>query len=155
MSAAPDTGSEKEFERYLHENIPLSAAMGVQVRLASRERVEFAAPLRPNINHRDTLFGGSAAAIAVLCAWSLITVRMRESGMNGRLVIQRNTMSYDEPVAGDFTAVATFDDDRAWDRFKRMFERYGKARISLGSRILYRDRAAAVFEGEFVALSVP
>ena len=38
--------------------------MGVRVVSAAFDRVELSAPLAPNINHRDTLFGGSAAAIA-------------------------------------------------------------------------------------------
>src|SRR5581483_6434170 len=68
---------EQEIEQYLHRHIPLSAAMGVRVRAASPERVELAAPLAPNINHHETLFGGSGAAIATLSAWTLVNIRLR------------------------------------------------------------------------------
>ena len=50
-----------EVEQYLHRHIPLSAAMGIRVRLATPHRVELWAPLAPNINHQSTVFGGSAA----------------------------------------------------------------------------------------------
>jgi hypothetical protein len=38
----------------------------VRVASAGVGRVELTAPLAPNIDHRDPLFGGSAAAIASL-----------------------------------------------------------------------------------------
>src|SRR5690554_3009155 len=136
-----DAVAEEELERYLHEHIPLSAAMGTRVREASLHRVELTAPLAPNINHRETLFGGSAAALAVLSAWALLNLRMQAHGLEGRLVVQQNTMIYDEPVSGDFAAVAELTDEAAWQRFCRMFQRHGKARMSLTARIMYQERA--------------
>src|SRR6185312_7839954 len=53
---------EALLERYLHEQIPLSAAMGLRARVATSECVQLVAPLGPNVNHNDTIFGGSAAA---------------------------------------------------------------------------------------------
>lgn len=139
-------------EKYLHDHIPLSAAMDVRVRRATPERVELSAPLAPNINHRETVFGGSASALAILCAWSLLHVRMCEAGMRARLVIQRNEMSYDEPIVGDFLAVCELDDESAWERFRRMFERRGRARITLRAWLECGSRRVAGFEGDFVAL---
>ena len=49
-------------EQYLHAHIPLSAAMGVSVVQVADEAITLSAPLEPNINHRDTVFGGSASA---------------------------------------------------------------------------------------------
>src|SRR5262245_21829556 len=66
-----------EVERYLHQNIPLSAAMGVRVGSATPHRVELAAPLAPNINHQSTVFGGSASALAMLSAWTLVHLGLR------------------------------------------------------------------------------
>ena len=89
-------------QQYLHEHIPLSRAMQVTVLAASVEEVLLAAPLAPNINHRETVFGGSASAVCILAAWSLVQVRLRAAGMPGRLVIQRNLMEYLLPVSGNF-----------------------------------------------------
>ena len=55
----------RELEAYLHDRIPLSRAMAIAVVEAGPERVRLAAPLAPNINHRDTVFGGSAASLAM------------------------------------------------------------------------------------------
>lgn len=143
---------EQEIEQYLHRHIPLSAAMGVRVRLATTERVELAAPLAPNINHHETLFGGSGAAIATLCAWTLVNLRLRHDRVRAQLVIQRNAMSYDEPVEGDFSAVCARPDEQTWQRFLTMIERRGRGRITMNAQLLYRSRAVASFEGDFVAI---
>jgi thioesterase domain-containing protein len=94
----------EELQSYLHNHIPLSAAMQVRVDAVSDDHVLLSAPLAPNINHRDTVFGGSASALAILSAWSLLHVRMRKSGVVARLVIQSNRMDYLKPVAGAFAA---------------------------------------------------
>jgi len=77
---------EKRIERYLYQYIPLSAAMGVQVRTATLGHVKLAAPLRPNVNHTETVFGGSAAALATLSAWTLLHLRLEDAGLDARLV---------------------------------------------------------------------
>ena len=143
-----------DVERYLHAHIPLSAAMQVRVRAASFDRVELAAPLAPNINHRETAFGGSIAALATLSAWTLLNLRLQQVviGNGARLVIQRNTMSYDEPIRGDFSALCTLADPALWQRFLTTYERRGRARITLSASVIHAGRAAAGFEGEFVAL---
>jgi thioesterase domain-containing protein len=143
---------EQEIEQYLHRHIPLSAAMGVRVQVATPERVELAAPLAPNINHHETLFGGSGTAIATLSAWTLVNLRLRHANVRARLVIQRNAMSYDEPVQGDFMAICEQPDEALWQRFLAMIERRGRGRITMNARLIYRSRRAASFEGDFVAL---
>lgn len=141
-----------EIQRYLHEHIPLSAAMHVQVEVASTEQVVLGAPLQPNINHRDTVFGGSACALAILSAWSLLHVKLSMGGYNTRLVIQRNVMSYEEAIPGDFTAHACSPAMAQWTAFTRMLERKGRARISVSSTLRYEGRDMGRFDGDFVAL---
>ena len=142
-----------ELQTYLHAHIPLSSAMQVSVIEALPEQVVLAAPLAPNINHRDTVFGGSASAVAILAAWCLLHTRLSALSIDSRLVIQRNTMGYEHPIAGDFTARACEPAPEAWALFKRMLERKGRARIAVSSTLWYEGRAAGQFEGEFVAIA--
>ena len=93
-------------QAYLHDHIPLSRAMAVQVVSIADDAVVLGAPLAPNINHRDTVFGGSASAVAILSAWCLLHLRLTAAGQASRVVIQRNSMDYLAPIAGDFTARA-------------------------------------------------
>ena len=144
---------ELRVQRYLHQYIPLSAAMGVQVRTASAEHVKLAAPLAPNVNHTETVFGGSAAALATLSAWTLLHLRLEHARLDARLVIQRSRMEYERPIPGDFEAVCDFGDDSAWDRFQKTLARHGRARLTLGAQLVHSKHRVASFEGDFVALS--
>jgi thioesterase domain-containing protein len=126
--------------------------MGVQVRTATLGHVKLAAPLRPNVNHTETVFGGSAAALATLSAWTLLHLRLEDAGLDARLVIQRSSMEYEKPIPGDFEAVCRFDDDSAWERFKATLARRGRARMTLTAHLVHLAQRVASFEGDFVAL---
>ena len=141
-----------ELQAYLHGHIPLSAAMQVEVQAATPEQIVLGAPLAPNINHRDTVFGGSASALAILSAWSLLHVRLTADGYKTRLVIQRNSMSYEQAVLGYFTAQAAAPAVAQWQAFTRMLARKGKARITVSSTLQCQGQEVGRFEGEFVAL---
>lgn len=140
-----------ELEHYLHAHIPLSGAMEVSVVSVQRDAVVLRAPLAPNINHRETVFGGSASALAILAAWSLLHTRLRDEGLASRLVIQRNTMEYLQPIAGEFTATSSLDPG-AWPPFTRMLARKGRARIAVSSVLEHAGQVAGRLTGEFVAL---
>jgi thioesterase domain-containing protein len=142
-----------QIERYLHSNIPLSAVMGVQVKVASPQRVLLSAPIAPNINHHRTVFGGSGAALATLSAWALLHLRVQHEGLDAQLVIQRSAMEYDQPIPGDFEADCRFDDEAAWQRFRTTLERRGRARMRLQAHLLHLRREMGSFVGEFVALA--
>lgn len=144
-----------ELEQYLHQHIPLSKAMAVSVLNADPHSVLLSAPLQPNINHRDTVFGGSASALAILAAWALVHLRLRAENIEARLVIQRNSMHYERPIAGAFMARASEQDIEDWPRFLRLLSRKGMGRVTVHSALEYEDRIAGRFSGEFVALDAP
>jgi thioesterase domain-containing protein len=143
-----------ELEEYLLDHIPLCRAMQISVVAISWESVTLSAPLAPNINHRMTLFGGSASALAILSAWSLVHTRLRSADLTARLVIQRNTMSYDRPITGSFTAHSYIAEPHGWSAFTRTFARKGRARIEVSSTLKYEGQSAGQFEGTFVALNI-
>jgi thioesterase domain-containing protein len=148
-----DRVSGNEVERYLHEHIPLSKAMAVSVTSVDPDEVVLRAPLAPNINHRATVFGGSASAVAILAAWSLLYMRLRTEGIASRLVIQRNTMEYELPIPGDFTARASLERPEQWQQFTRMLARKGKARVTVCSVLEHAGQVVGRLTGEFVALA--
>jgi thioesterase domain-containing protein len=144
-----------QLEHYLHEHIPLSKAMQVAVVEVAADKVILSAPLAPNINHRETVFGGSASAVAILAAWSLLHTRISAQGVASRVVIQRNTMSYERPISGTFTALSSLALPEQFAAFLRMLERKGKARTTLVCHLHFAGEVAGRFEGEFVALGPP
>lgn len=142
----------EELEAYLHSHIPLSAAMQIGVTRIEPQSIHLKAPLAPNINHRETVFGGSASAICILAAWSLLHLSLKAEGLESRVVIQSNTMDYTAPVVGEFTARSFFEDPDAWQRFVAILKRRGRARIALGAVLEADGGEAGRLHGEFVAL---
>jgi thioesterase domain-containing protein len=143
----------KTLQDYLYQHIPLTRAMQVEVLEAEPAGVRLAAPLAPNINHRDTVFGGSACAVAVLSAWALLYVRLQTLGLDGRVVIHANTMRYDRPISGTFTAVTLAPEPAVWDRFMHTLERRRRARITLTAELFYDGDKAGEMSGQFVAIN--
>jgi thioesterase domain-containing protein len=142
----------QQLQSYLHNHIPITKAMGVEVRECGYDKVVLFAPLAPNINHRDTVFGGSASTLAILSAWALLHVRMASESVRPRLVIQQNSMGYDKPIIEDFYAVCHYDDKSEWDRFANTLARRGRARISVPAVLECKGEEVAKFEGRFVAV---
>lgn len=143
---------ERELERYLHEHIPLSAAMQVRVLKAAEDGVVLSAPLAPNINHRDTVFGGSASALAILASWSLVHVRLQAAGLTARIVIQRNAVEYAAPLLGEFEARSFLLRPERWASFLKSLERHGRGRVRVGASLDGDGAEAVRFEGDFVAI---
>lgn len=142
--------SLRDIELYLHTQIPLSAAMQVSVHSATRESVVLGAPLKPNINHKSTAFGGSVATLGILAAWSLVHLRLLEEGHRSEVVIQSSQMDYERPITGAFTARSSLD-DASWPAFVKILTRKKCARIEVRSMLIYDDAAVGSFTGRFVA----
>ena len=140
-------------ERYLHEHIPISRALGVTVVRADADGVELHAPLAANINHRSTVFGGSAISVAILAAWTLVHLWTLDLGQLGRyrVVIRRSEMDYLAPIQGDFSVTCTAPSD-GLDRFMRTVERHTHARVDLTASVASGDVEAGTFAGSYVAI---
>ena len=144
----------RAIQAYLYEHIPLSKVMQVQVKEVESNRVVLAAPLLPNINHRSTVFGGSASTLAILSGWTLINFRLRNEGFTSRLVIQKNTMSYNKPIINDFEAVCCLTKAETWDRFSLILRRKQKSRITVDSWLRCDGERVGEFTRVYVALGI-
>ena len=144
----------RSLQKYLNEHIPLSKAMGVEVIEASINGVKLSAPLSPNINHRGTVFGGSASAVAILSAWSLLYLRLKYENINSRIVIQRSTMIYKHPIIDTFTSSSDVPGPSDWFKFLTTLRRKHRARVKVNSILHCNNRKVGEFEGDFVALDI-
>ena len=145
---------DKAVQTYLYEQIPLSKAIAVRVVEVTNNSVILSAPLQPNINHRSTVFGGSASALAILSAWTLVNFRLESERIETRLVIQNNTMSYDKPITSSFEAICTLNEPETWARFIKILQKKHKSRITVNSSLQCNGQQVAEFTGLFVALGI-
>ncbi len=143
----------KGLESVLHQDIPLTREMGIKVLGWQDHQLRLHLPLAPNINHKSTLFGGSLYCGAVLAGWGWLYLRLKEAGIeDGHIVIQDGRISYPLPVKSDGVAICDAPDDATWDKFVKLYQRRGRARLSLNTRILAEgsDASAVEFVGQYV-----
>jgi len=140
--------------RYLHDHIPLTRHMGIVVAECSDDRIVLSAPLGPNVNHRETAFGGSLSGAAILAGWAWLHARLVPRGRRQRLVVHESTANFDRAVDGPFEAVCDSPPAEVFDRFLAALERRGKARMTLESRVLCRGETAVRHTGRYVAIAV-
>ena len=99
------------------------------------------------------MFGGSLYCGAVLAGWGWLHLRLKEEGIDdGHIVIQEGQISYPLPVTGDATAICPPPEAAVWKRFLAMYQRYGRARLTLNTRIVNAgsDEDAVTFSGQYV-----
>jgi len=138
-------------QTYLHEHIPITAHLGVEVVAFGEGAIRLRAPLAANINHRDTAFGGSLSSLGILAGWGLIHFSLKQRGLPSRIVIQSSRMDFLAPGDDDFEAVASLD-VVAWQRFCTMLQKKGRARLTLPSEVLIGASQVATHEGIYVAI---
>ncbi len=145
--------SAGEVERYLAEHIPLARALGARVERYDARELRISAPLTPNLNHRDTAFGGSLSALAILAGWARVAFDLRARGVSAHVVVQRSTVDFDAPVESAFEVRIAAFDEAVWATFQRTLARRRKARIVVQGTLLANGEPVARFDARYVALS--
>jgi len=149
----PDRLGPRDLESFLHRQIPLTRALGLQVVESCGQRLVLAAPLEPNRNHLGTAFGGSLHALPTLACYATLWILLREAGIEGHVVIKRSQVQYRQPVTADFRAVCPRPAPDRVAEFMADLRRHGKARMELEALVEGPDgRAAVEFTGSFVAV---
>ena len=140
----------RRMEELFYGKIPITRALGVRVEEYDGRRLVLTAPLRENVNHLGTAFGGSLNALAVLSGYGLLWLELRDAECH--IVIRESSIHYDRPVRGDIRAVCVRPDEEAMEAFKRQFRQKGKARIVLEATVEDEGVTAVRFRGTFVAM---
>src|SRR5690606_34787227 len=117
-------------EQLLHQDIPLTRALGLNVLAWDGGELRLGLPLEANLNHKSSMFGGSLYCGAVLAGWGWLHLSLREVDIeDGHIVIQQGQIDYAEPVLGDAVAVCAAPAAAEWDRFVALYRRRGLARL--------------------------
>ena len=140
----------KELQTLLHEEIPLTQSIGIDVTEYSDLALSLRAPLENNTNHKRTAFGGSLYSVAVLSGWSLLYMTLKQHQLSGHIVIHESNTRFLKPVDSDIIASCTFESKQQIDKFITMYQKKGKARIRLQSRIMCNNQEAVIFNGSYV-----
>lgn len=134
-------------QRTWHQDIPISAAMGIEIYQYTGRTLELRAPVQRNINVHDTMFAGSIYTLATLCGWGLVQLQLQEQALSGPIVLADANIEYQRPIVNSPRAVVKLADmtgtlaELAAGR---------NARLTVPVTLLDGQRAAARFTGHYV-----
>jgi thioesterase domain-containing protein len=146
MSSAPTLS---EVEKYFHQQIPITRAMGVRAVAHDESQFVIEAPVALNSNHLGTAFGGSINAVATLAAYGLVWLELRDRAVH--VVVAESSIRFLRPVRETIRAICLRPNPEEWAAFQARFAEKSKARLSLRVNVMEEDQTAAEFEGIFVA----
>lgn len=141
-----------ELTAYLHDQIPLTHAMGVQVVEATPQRVRLSAPLQANRNPHGTVFGGSLATLGTLAGWVLLYRRLYVAGADAMLVVRRSELDYQAAAAGDVIAECNLSEPDGAG-FVETLSTTGKARLQLRPTVFCDQRCVLQQSATYVAIA--
>jgi thioesterase domain-containing protein len=144
----------QEVTQYLHDHIPLTQHLGAEVVGYDDSLLRIKAPLAPNVNHRETVFGGSISSLGILAGWTFLYLKLTELGLTFRLVIQNSSTDFLLPIEGDFEVVCLCPEKEEWDQFTQALGRKGKGRAKIHTEIRFDGRIAATQDGIYVAVAL-
>jgi thioesterase domain-containing protein len=139
-------------EKYFHEQIPITRAMGVRVVAHDENGFILEAPVALNSNHLHTAFGGSINAVATLAAYGLLWLELRELSVH--VVVAESSIRFLRPVRETIHAICQRPNPDEWAAFQTRFAEKGKAHLTLRTSVVEEGKTAAEFEGVFVARSM-
>lgn len=144
---------QKKFQEFLLKSIPIAKAMGISVEHISSTAVSLRAPIANNVNHKNTVFGGSLHSVATLACWSWFHLKLEQAMSQAvPIVIVNSEISYLKPVTSDFVAECKMPDSRDWETFLRTFQKKGKGRLKLNASIFQGNQLCVEYSGTFAAI---
>jgi len=143
--------SDQAFLSWLHQAIPLTAAMQIDEIEYSGGQLILGAPLEPNLNDKGTGFAGSIASIATLSGWCLLTLWLKERGIAADVMIAKSEQRYLAPVTDRLKAVATLPDDSVVEQFWQRFQEKQRARLPI-SVAIGDEKVVFELQGDYAAV---
>lgn len=136
-------------EKFFHEQIPITRAMGLRVVANDTSGFTVEAPVALNSNHLRTAFGGSINAVATLAAYGFLWLELDDPRVH--VVVAESSIRFLRPVRETIRALCLRPNPDKLTAFRDQFGAKGKARIALRVNVIEAGETAAEFEGTFVA----
>jgi thioesterase domain-containing protein len=140
-----------EFLEWLRQAIPLTGAMQIDELDFTGSSVRLSAPLAPNINDKGTGFAGSISGLATLCGWTLLTLWLRERGIDADVMIAKSEQRYLAPVTERLVAEAVLPQEEVVQKFWKHFQVKRRARLPITVTVGGSDIKLELF-GDYAAI---
>lgn len=142
-----------QLSTFFETHLPITQFMKMDVESYDGKTLILRAPLAPNINDKQTAFGGSLYNAAVMACWGMAYLKTLEAGIHCNQVVTRGSIEYKAPVHGDIRAICNAPSNEVLDQFIEHFKHKGRSRITLNAVIECSGKTAVEFEGTYAILS--
>tara|TARA_B110000211_G_scaffold173473_1_gene195966 strand:- start:5381 stop:5875 length:495 start_codon:yes stop_codon:yes gene_type:complete len=138
--------SEK-LKQFFLDHLPITQFMGLEVESYDGDTLILTAPLEPNINDKQTAFGGSLYNAAVMACWGMVYLKTQEKNIDCNQVVAEGSMKYIAPVSGRIRAICHAPSEEVLAEFFENFDLKGRAKITLEAAI-YNDACVMKIDPE-------
>jgi len=147
--------TKKEAQEYLHNEIPITRQMGIEVQNLNNEEVRLGAPLALNANHFNSAFGGSVDSLFLTAGWAYLRLITHHYKPDPTIIGNRSETTFYRPITRDFAAKLVMPEKKTVKKFLKDYDKKGKAKIVLQAIIEEQGKKYASFEGTYVLLKGP
>ena len=140
-----------ELQEKLHNEIPLTKFMNIQIQSYNEKELITTAPLHININDKGTAFGGSLSTMTIISSWSLCWLISKEFGFDSKnIVVIKNENSYRKPVTKDIVCYTQKPSKQEIEILKEKLQTKKSASIKINSTIIENHEICVEFQGYYV-----
>jgi len=140
-----------KLQEKLHNEIPLTKVMGINIEKYDEKELITTAPLNININDKGTAFGGSLSTMTIISSWSLCWLISQELGFDSKnIVVIKNENKYSKPVTRDIICHTLKPSESEIALLKKKLETKKSASIKITSQIIEDDETCVEFTGFYV-----
>lgn len=141
----------KILENKLHNEIPLTKFMDLEITKYDEKELITIAPLNKNINDKGTAFGGSLATLTIISGWSICWLISKELEINSEnIVVIKNEHSYRKPVTKELICHTKRPTKYEIENLKNKLLLKKSASIKISSQIIEDDEICVDFTGYYV-----
>ena len=141
----------EELQKKLHNQIPLTTLMNINIKEYNEKELITTAPLNININDKGTAFGGSLSTMTIISSWSLCWLISKELGFNSKnIVVIKNENSYKKPVTKDIVCYTQKPSQQEIATLKEKLQTKKSASIKINSIIIENNETCVEFQGYYV-----
>ena len=134
--------------------MPPVAALQLQPAELVGDALHLRAPLAANVNDKGCAFGGSLISLMTLAGWGLVTLRLREAGLDADVFVADSQVRYRAPLYADLHASARLADGQDWDEIAARLRQQGRAPAMIVMRVRLPGSGDAVrAEARYVAIA--
>lgn len=138
----------QSFNQNTLEQIPILRYMGISFSEFNRGAMRTDMPLAPNINDKNTGFGGSIVTMATITGWALLSILLNKEEKKYDVVIVESNTQYQSPVTTNCHGIARLNEGQIL-KLLRDLVTSGRARTQIDVGIHVDDQQVATFHGQY------